>query len=410
MPTTPGTGLLQPATTTRTTATLCSPSSRVTDKEHVTLDEVFDAYYECRRRKRSKQSAVEYEIDYELNNYRLWKDLNDMTYKPGTSVVFCVTKPRLREVFAASFRDRIVHTLLVRRMNPFIEKRLSDCSCACRKGKGTLYAANRCREIMSRKPNGWIVSGDISGFFMSINKEILMPLWKDVIREACPEDCDWWMWLASTVIMHRPELNCVVHGDKNLWRYLPDNKTLFRTNGVGMPIGNWPSQISANLYMAAFDEFIERSIDDKMGYVKYADDFIIVSNDKPRLMKLINDSRRWLWENRRLRLHPRKISIQPVRHGTGFVGAFIKKGIMLPSPRLRNNAVRVADEWQKHPEHTESERRMLVSVWNSYAGLLRPFRSYRLRRAMWRRLGDYQGIYCVNMNKIVLTKKERKQK
>ena len=80
-------------------------------------------------------------MDYEMANYGLWKELNDMTYKPGTSVAFCVTIPKLREVFAADFKDRVVHHLLIGKINDEIENRMTDCAIACRKGKGTLYGA-----------------------------------------------------------------------------------------------------------------------------------------------------------------------------------------------------------------------------------------------------------------------------
>jgi len=407
MPTTPGTGLRVPTTTTRTTATLSFPSSRIVSKEHVTIEDMFDAYRNCRRHKRCKDSAIEFELNYELNCYALYQQLNSQAYQPGTSVTFCVTRPKLREVFAAMFRDRVVHTLLMMRTEAAVECRLTDCACACRKGKGTHYAVRRLKDMLMMAPDGWTVKCDISGFFMAIDKRVLLPLWEDVVREACPDDTDWWLWLTRTVIMHRPEHDCEMHGNRNLWKRLPDNKTLFRTNGLGMPIGNLPSQISANLYLAEFDRQMTVWLGGEMRYVRYADDFVMVHPDRHVLLRVLSQAREWLREHRRLELHPKKVTIQPVSRGVNFLGSFVRGGIVTPGKRLRGNALRVADEWAMAGTHTDEERLRVCRQWNSYAGLLRQYDSYRIRRSMWRRMGDYEGLNCINMNKIVLTNKNK---
>ena len=57
-------------------------------KEHVTIDDIYEAYRSCRKHKRMKKSAIAYEIDYEINNYKLWEDLNNMEYEPLPSNAF----------------------------------------------------------------------------------------------------------------------------------------------------------------------------------------------------------------------------------------------------------------------------------------------------------------------------------
>ena len=54
-----------------------------------------------------------------------------------------MTRPKIREVFAADFRDRIVHHLLIRRLEPLFESAFIDDSYNCRKGKGTDYGVKR---------------------------------------------------------------------------------------------------------------------------------------------------------------------------------------------------------------------------------------------------------------------------
>jgi hypothetical protein len=376
------------------------PSSRAIRKEHVTIEEVFDAYYDCRKNKRSKASAVRYEMNYELNNLQLWKDLNDMTYRPTTSIAFCVTIPKLREVFASDFRDRIVHHLFINKINGKIESMLTDSTCACRKGKGSLYAARRLRDMMETEKDGWYARCDIQGFFMSIDKNILSEIVNDVVRSSIDDDLAWWLWLADTLIWHRPEKDCDLHGNVRLWNDLPDNKTLFKTNGYGLPIGNLTSQVLANLYLADFDSNTIGLLGSDMRFIRYADDFIMIHPDKKILKNIIMSVRRWLMEERHIRLHTHKVCIQPVCHGVRFVGYFVKGGIIHTSYRLRANALKVCSNWSMSECHSDEERLRLMSRYNSYSGLMKHTASYRIRRKMWRSLGDYENITNTDMNKI----------
>ena len=400
MPTTRIIGAQLPTTTTRTTATLSCRSSRTTEREHVTIEEVFGAYYDCRKHKRSKRSAVEYEMNYELRNYELWRNLNDMTYKPGTSIAFCVTTPKLREVFAADFRDRIVHHLFINKINAEVERRLTDGCCACREGKGTLYAARRLRDMMSREPDGWYARCDIRGFFMAIDKAVLSRLVNDVVCRCVKTDLAWWLWLADTLIWHRPELDCEKHGNVRLWDGLADNKTLFRTGGRGLPIGNLTSQVLANLYLAAFDEFAIGLLGGEHRYLRYADDFILIHPEKGVLTDVVGSIRKWLDSERKLELHPKKVCIQPVRRGVKFVGYYVKGGVIHPGRRVRTNALLLCRKWSMNGEHTDDERLRLMTRYNSYSGLLKHTASWKIRRKMWRSLGDYEKITNINMNKI----------
>ena len=88
---------------------------------NVRLDELFAAYLECRRNKRRTTNALAFEVDFEQKLIELWKDVNDGTYMPGRSIAFIVTEPVQREVFAADFRDRIIHHLIIGKLNHLFE-------------------------------------------------------------------------------------------------------------------------------------------------------------------------------------------------------------------------------------------------------------------------------------------------
>ncbi len=87
----------------------------------VQLEDLFEAYFDCRKSKRNSKSALQFELNYEHNLVELCDEINEGRYKIGPSIAFVVRKPKLREVFAADFRDRIVHHYVIHRLNPLFE-------------------------------------------------------------------------------------------------------------------------------------------------------------------------------------------------------------------------------------------------------------------------------------------------
>ena len=91
----------------------------------IDLAGLLDAYYDCRRNKRKTASALVYEMDYESRLIALRARINTGAYQPGKSICFVVTRPRYREVFAASFEDRIAHHYIALRFEPLFETVIS---------------------------------------------------------------------------------------------------------------------------------------------------------------------------------------------------------------------------------------------------------------------------------------------
>lgn len=230
-------------------------------KEYINIELIDEAYRDCCKHKGGTEGCLEYKMNYLLNNLQLYNELNSMTYEIGKSKAFCVTRPKLREVFCAQFRDRIVHHILSIKFLPIFEGEMVDNAYACRKGKGTDYGIDHIRQQMERVSDNytketWILKCDLQGFFMSINRRMLYDIVEKIIREKYQGgDMDFWLWLWRKVIMNDPSKNCVKVGDLSLWDRLPANKSLFTCGeGIGLPIGNLPSQILANLLMSAFDK------------------------------------------------------------------------------------------------------------------------------------------------------------
>ena len=121
---------------------------------------------------------MEFEIDVDINLLRLQEELNNRTYKPQSSLCFILEKPKLREVFAATFKDRVVHHVLIEYLNKIYEPKFIYDSYACRVGRGTHAAISRLQKFTKRvtknnTKNGYYMQLDISSFFLEINKNIL---------------------------------------------------------------------------------------------------------------------------------------------------------------------------------------------------------------------------------------------
>lgn len=359
----------------------------------ISINELFDAYYSCKKHKRNKNSALQYELNFISNNLKLLEELNNNTYSPSESIAFCITNPKLREVFAANFRDRIVHHLLVNKINPYLDNYLTENTYACIKNRGTLYGIKKVKELADNNKNGWYLKCDIQGFFMSINKDILFQKVSKIILENIKYKTNEWINLAKIIIYHRPEQNCEIHGNKELFKLLPNNKTLFKSNGKGLPIGNLTSQIFANIYMMDFDKWMINKTNGQYG--RYVDDFILFSNNKKYLLSIIKEIKNYLKNNLDLTLHPNKIVIQPVIRGITFIGYFIKNNCLHSGKRIKHNSIKLVDDY-----NLENVERFVRRI-NSYYGLLRQGCTYNFRKKLWKDIISKEDrLKNINMIKI----------
>ncbi len=113
------------------------------EESDIALEDVFQAYFDCRKNKRNKLAALEFEVDFEKRVIRLWEEINSGSYKISPLDVFIVDKPVKREIFAAQFKDRIAHHLVINKLEPLFEREFIYDSYSCRKGKGTHFGIKR---------------------------------------------------------------------------------------------------------------------------------------------------------------------------------------------------------------------------------------------------------------------------
>lgn len=382
----------------------------------VTQGGMLEAYFDCRKTKRGKDSALWFETDYETLTADLTREINDRTYEIGTSTAFIVTRPKLREVFAADFRDRVVHHWLAIRLEPLFERLLIEDTYNCRKGKGTQYGVERIAEkvrLISENytRDCYVGKFDMQGFFMSIHKPTLWTMLEEFIyMNYKGRDINDVLWLTKKVVLHCPEKNCVRHGSISLWNSLPPEKSLF-TNGddYGLPIGNLTSQMFANFYLHFFDVMMTGLFGD--GYGRYVDDFAVVSTSKEDILKCIAPARDYLWDNLQIRLHPEKIYIQHYTKGVKFTGSVIKPHRIYTGNQTVGNFLSLIDGLNRDVSDADTEQ--AVCRINSYLGFLGHTSSYTIRRRMMEKELDprwYKRLYIKgHYRKAVARHGERKR-
>ena len=358
-------------------------------RDSIGLDELFQAYFDCRRNKRASASALDFESDYETRLIDLHREINDGSYQPGRSIAFIVNKPVKREIFAADFRDRVVHHLVINKMNHLFEKEFIYDSYSCRIGRGTHLGIRRidrfvrqCSENHSRDCH--ILKLDIQGFFMHINRNTLFAALRDfLVAHYTGLDRETLVELCRKIIHRDPASDCVIKGRRSAWEGLPPNKSLFHSPpGCGLPIGNLTSQVFANFYLNSFDHFVKHDLGVRF-YGRYVDDIVIVHQDRAFLAALVPQIRDFLSADLGLTLHPKKISLGHFHNGVKFLGAVIKPGHILVAARTKGNFHLSIDRHNAVAEDhkpDKSERAAFLSSMNSYLGILKHYRTWRLRR------------------------------
>ena len=208
------------------------------------------------------------------------------------------------------------------------------------------------------------------------------------------------------MVLHDPTKNCVKVGNLKLFDILPKNKSLFTCGkDKGLPIGNLPSQLLANLLLSDFDKMMVSAVGTDGGYGRYVDDFVVISRDEKLLLNILQESRNYLLEELGLTLHPRKVILQRAASGVRFTGALIRPGRMLPNIRTIEHLYDVIDRFGVESDPKSEVLRRYVSRINSLMGVLVHYDTYNIRRKAWTMMPYKDRVFCVNMKKIRIMNK-----
>lgn len=277
------------------------------------------------------------------NIFGLYHDLKEKSYRHGDYQAFKISDPKPRNIHKAVVRDRLLHHLLYRETYQYFDWQFIHDSYSCRLDKGTHRAIRRLAEFRDKVSGNnrkavWIFKCDIRKFFASIDHRIL----KNILARYI-DDPDL-LWLFGQVI---------------------DSFNTPGKIGVGLPLGNLTSQLLVNVYMNEFDQFVKRILKIKY-YIRYADDFVFLNDNKEELITLRPKLEIFLNKHLSLTLHSKKTFFKTLASGVDFLG------------------------WVQFSEHrtlrTTTKRRMLKRIEQnnkpatlaSYSAMLKHGNAYKL--------------------------------
>ena len=311
----------------------------------VSIDNLLLAWREFLAGKRGRKDTQEFSFNLMDNIISLHNDLANFTYKHGKYQAFRINDPKPRSIHKASVIDRLLHHAVYRVLYLFFDKIFASDSFSCRNLKGTHRAINRFRSFAYKESENnrctcWVLKCDIKKFFENIDHGILLEILKNYIPDKNI------IWLLERVIY-----------------------SFSAAPGQGLPLGNLTSQLFVNIYMNEFDQFVKHKLKAKY-YIRYADDFVVLSQDKSWLEEILPKMGDFLLEKLKLNLHPNKIFIKTLSSGVDFLC------------------------WVNFTDHrvlrTTTKRRMLKRIknnpeqetLNSYLGLMKHGNTFKLKNVV----------------------------
>jgi retron-type reverse transcriptase len=309
------------------------------------VENLLSAWREFLCGKKKRKDVATFSLNLIGNILVLHHELVGKTYRHGPYHAFKINDPKPRDIHKAGVQDRLLHHAVYRILYPYFDKTFIFDSYSCRLGKGTYRAMDRFNQyarIVSHNNTrtAWVLKCDIKKFFASIDHDVL----KNILRWHIKDENI--LWLLFEIV---------------------DSFQTANIPGVGLPLGNLTSQLLVNVYMNEFDQFIKRELKEKY-YIRYADDFVILSESKIWLEYQLPKIAAYLTDQLKLSLHPRKVSIETFASGVDFLG-----WVHFPHRRV----LRTATRWRMMKRLQDEVPDKIAA---SYRGLLGHGNTHKLKQ------------------------------
>ena len=321
------------------------------------FENLYDAYLKARRGKRYRSDVLIFSANLEENLLKIQKQLLNKTYRPKTYKQFYVYDPKKRLIQAPMFEDRIVHHALVNVIEPLFERKFIYDSYACRKGKGVHKAVLRLQKFQRIAKRNYekvyVLKADISSYFPSIDRKILLDVIKRTIRDKNA------LWLCERIVFDSSEPKSI-------------------------PIGSLTSQLFANVYLNELDHYIKDTLGIRF-YLRYMDDFVLLYDDKKKLHQLLDKIETFLKDRLNLKLNP-KTAIFPLHRGVDFAGYRTWPTHILPRKRTIKRAKKRFKKFAALYREGKLELEYIKASLISFLGYVKHCNSYRTTRSVLERL------------------------
>ncbi len=320
------------------------------------MENLTDAYYKARKNKTHNPKVQEFDKHWQLHLAVLHKELKNKTYRPQPLKTFILRDPKTRKICVSEFRDRVVHHALVNILQPIFEPRFIYDNYASRIGKGTLPAVKRLLIFMRKiskngrlidsalnanQIKGYALKADIYHYFETVNHNKLVEI---IVQKVQDKDV---LWLIENILQNY---------DSDI-------------SGKGMPLGNWTSQFLANVYLNELDWFVKHRLKAKY-YIRYVDDFVILSRSHKTLINWKDKIETFLNENLELKLHPDKSKIILLSRGVSFLGFRVFYHFRLVRKRNFHKIIKKLNLYIKFHQLKLADAEKVFEIlfgWNAYA-------------------------------------------
>ena len=326
--------------------------------KYLTYEKLLEAHKKSRKGKGYRKETILFNLKQE--EYIMWllEKLQTKTYKHGGYSVFYVTEPKLRKIEKSRYIDRIVHRWLVDNfLEPAFVPQFVSTSYACLKNRGMHKACLDVQKAMRHCKAIWgeyyILKMDVAKYFDNINKEILFNIIKRKIKD---KDL---LWL----------INEILYAQKR---------------EKGLEIGNYTSQMFANIYLNEVDQYIKHKLKVKW-YFRYLDDNVILVKTKKEAKEILEKIKIFLKENLQLELN-KKTQIFKNKQGVNFCGYKINEyrlKIRDKGKRKLKKKVKVLKEKIKIGEITSKEAKKYLA---GHMGYIQLADTYNLENKLFYKL------------------------
>ena len=355
----------------------------------VSLEDIQTIEENC---KSTKPNCVRFRTDKIHSIIQVWHKINNEDVAITNAMVFTVNKPKLREIVYCSYSDKLIQSYYVFSLKSYLESNWFDKdSYSCRNNKGVLKAVDTYREYIQmalKKYNysdKYLASVDIKSFFLSIDSKLLAEKMSEYIECNLKEhpNKDKLLYLTKCLYVidwHKVDIDRV---DTTVSYDIPEEKTLLHSAPyIGVPIGNWPSQIGGN-FITTFALVFMRGL----GYdyfVHYTDDTNFVITDKEKFLKDIKIIESFYYEVLHLELHKNKRYMQHVSKGITMLGRRIKFNRCIASKRTLNSIdsliYGMCKLYIKNKKYIRCNCESFSQSINSYMGILIHMTMYEYRK------------------------------
>lgn len=289
--------------------------------------------------------------------------MEEKSYSPGAYTGFYVRDPKIRLIHKATVVDRVVHHIVSCELEKIFESTFYAHSYSCRKNKGTHKGVLAVQKMAMRVSLNntrpcWVLKCDVKKFFASVNHRILFEILSRKISDQVFLD------LLFKIIDSF---------------YSDQTKNLLDKKGI--PIGNLTSQFFSNIYMNELDQFLKHNLKVKY-YMRYADDFAILSHDRVYLEDLINSIQRFLKMELDLELHPNKIIFRKFSSGVDFLGYIIFPHYILPRTKTKKRLLKKIKRKVKDFKKDKITEETLNQTIQSYLGYLGHANAYKFKQQL----------------------------